>query len=269
MFIRNEVYKRKNIHMEYGGQGQGGISTPTNFPCIFIFTGESGDEFGYADSWTKYGTFKYTGEGQIGHMQFIRGNKAVRDHLKNNKSIFLFQYVKSAYVKYIGEFMCLGYEIIQAIDKNNRERNSIVFELNPIDNIDVGCDFNDLAESNLNQSLEELRKKAMEQAVEGASSEEIKINVRKRSKAIREYAMRRSQGVCELCGERGFVKKNGDMYLEVHHITRLSDNGPDHPVSVAAICANCHARSHYAHNKDEIKNRLLDLIYQKEKELSV
>ena len=34
----DEEYKRKELHDNFGGQRQGGISTPRNHPLIFIFT---------------------------------------------------------------------------------------------------------------------------------------------------------------------------------------------------------------------------------------
>ena len=43
-----------------------------------------------------------------------------------------------------------------------------------------------------------------------------------------------------------FITPDGQLYLEVHHIERLSDGGPDHPRWVVAVCPNCHRRAHYA-----------------------
>ena len=49
-FQRGHVYDRRaEIHSAYGGQEQGGISTPTGTSAIFLFTGESGGQFGYDD----------------------------------------------------------------------------------------------------------------------------------------------------------------------------------------------------------------------------
>ena len=59
-----KLYTRKALIELYGGQLQGGIWTPREFPVIFIFTGESGETYGYKDGWTAEGSFSYTGEGQ-------------------------------------------------------------------------------------------------------------------------------------------------------------------------------------------------------------
>ena len=43
-----------NIHENYGGQRQAGISTPKAYPVIFLFTGESGEQF-KPDGWDHEG----------------------------------------------------------------------------------------------------------------------------------------------------------------------------------------------------------------------
>jgi 5-methylcytosine-specific restriction enzyme A len=75
MFEVGEVYNRRaDIHKPYGGQWQGDISTPSRWPLIFLFTGESGEQYGYEDGWDENGIFLYTGEGQVGKMDFVQGN---------------------------------------------------------------------------------------------------------------------------------------------------------------------------------------------------
>lgn len=65
----------------------------------------------------------------------------------------------------------------------------------------------------------------------------------RRLEIIRTYALSRANGKCEACEiEAPFLKKNGQPYLEVHHIKELSFNGSDSPTNVIAICPNCHAR---------------------------
>lgn len=102
MFTQGQVYQRRKIHELFGGQQQGGISTPANHKVIFIFTAERGEEHGYTDGWKDTKTFFYTGEGQYGDMSFTRGNKAIRDHEENGRDIHLFAQTSSGYVEYIG-----------------------------------------------------------------------------------------------------------------------------------------------------------------------
>ena len=65
MFVRQQVYKRSELHERYGGQPQSGISTPASHPLILLFTSESGERYGYRDRWSKKngGVFLYTGQG--------------------------------------------------------------------------------------------------------------------------------------------------------------------------------------------------------------
>ena len=74
MFEIGQAYKRTDLHKQYSGQRQGGISTPKEHPFIFLFTGQTGGQYGYRDEW-EAGVFHYTGEGQSGDMRFKAGNK--------------------------------------------------------------------------------------------------------------------------------------------------------------------------------------------------
>lgn len=60
--VVGEVYRRTVIHDQFGGQRQGGISTPAGEPVILLFTGSSGPQHSYDDGWVD-GVFCYFGEG--------------------------------------------------------------------------------------------------------------------------------------------------------------------------------------------------------------
>ena len=60
-----QEYKRTELHDHFGGSRQSGISTPADNDLIFIFTGETGEQYGYEDGWQGDGYFHYTGEGQV------------------------------------------------------------------------------------------------------------------------------------------------------------------------------------------------------------
>ena len=82
--IKNEKrVKNKNIIDKYGGQSRSGITTPSKHPVIFLITSDKGEEFGYTDGWTDNGSFEICGEGQVGDMQYVRGNKAILEHRQN------------------------------------------------------------------------------------------------------------------------------------------------------------------------------------------
>jgi 5-methylcytosine-specific restriction enzyme A len=131
-FVKNETYRRRDLHDEFGGQRQGGISTPSRHDIILLFTGESGHQHGYRDGWSKENVFNYTGEGQRGDMQFKFGNKALRDHVDARKELHLFEQAKKGYVRYVGQMECIGFHLVEASDTRGRKRQAIVFELREV-----------------------------------------------------------------------------------------------------------------------------------------
>jgi len=129
VFVSGQAYRRQDLHTQYGGQRQGGISTPARYPFILLFTSETGTRHGYDDHWTADGRFLYTGEGQFGNMELVRGNKAIRDHQDNGKQLLLFENLGGGTVRYVGEFKSEGYQETVASDTEGRLRKAIVFRL--------------------------------------------------------------------------------------------------------------------------------------------
>ena len=125
--------RRLDIHEVFGGQTQGGISTPSGSEFIFLFTGEAGKAHGYEDFVDERGFHLY-GEGQAGDMQFVRGNLAIRDHIKNGKRLLLFQSLgKSRPYRYLGEYALVETETINAPSTaRGTLRKAIVFLLHRI-----------------------------------------------------------------------------------------------------------------------------------------
>jgi hypothetical protein len=56
-FQIGSIYRRKDIHDAFGGQRQGGISTPRDYPAVFLFTQDEGSNYGYRDECRKTVTF--------------------------------------------------------------------------------------------------------------------------------------------------------------------------------------------------------------------
>lgn len=107
--------------------------------------------------------------------------------------------------------------------------------------------------------LRELRKKAEAEASQNPEREHVgtTTNRYRRSSAIREYALKRADGFCELCGEEApFVKPNGDPFLEVHHVDELGAGGADHPSLVGALCPNCHKEVHHGEHGEQLNKSL-------------
>jgi 5-methylcytosine-specific restriction protein A len=127
LFIPDHLYKRTNIHLEYGGNGQSGISPSAKYPYIFIFSGSTGHRYGYKDMWENKDIFSYSGEGQSGDMKYTKGNLALRDHIANGKRVFLFEYEKKGSVRYRGELEFFDADFYSIYDENGKERIGIKF----------------------------------------------------------------------------------------------------------------------------------------------
>lgn len=126
-FIKNNVYKRSVIHLQYGGNPQAGISPSSKYPYIFIFSGKAGHQHGYKDQWENHNIFSYTGEGQIDDMKFIRGNLALRDHMANGKKVLLFVEDIRSFVKFATELTLEDIGFFKGPDRNGKERIAIKF----------------------------------------------------------------------------------------------------------------------------------------------
>lgn len=62
---------------------------------------------------------------------------------------------------------------------------------------------------------------------------------------VSEYAKRRADGTCQLCNLAApFRDRNGEPFLEIHHIIPLEEGGTDTIENVAALCPNCHRKMH-------------------------
>lgn len=226
---------------------QGGISTPSGHPAIFLFTGGAGEAYGYSDGPADDGTFHFFGEGQRGDMQFTRGNRSIRDHAIDGKSLFLFQTRgKGKRVRYQGEYGLDDWEYRRAPDHEGVERQAIVFKLVPIDAGSADIADAPISAENSLQELREAAYAAVGIGPRGGNTANRPRTYYERSKAVRDYVLARANGICECCTTAApFSRGNGSPYLEPHHIRRVSDGGPDHPAFVAAVCPNCHCEIHH------------------------
>jgi 5-methylcytosine-specific restriction protein A len=132
MFELNRIYHRKReLHDIYGGNRQGGIASCGNHPYIFLFSAPTGEEFGYKDGWVSSNEYVYTGEGQYGDMSFVRGNRAIKDHLITGKQLHMFEQYKKGEYKYLGRFEYHSFEYQRGKDARGHDRQIIRFHLVP------------------------------------------------------------------------------------------------------------------------------------------
>jgi hypothetical protein len=132
-----DTVRRRAIHDAYGGQRQGGISTPVSIPDIIVITSQqSGSRHGYDafEGLQEDGSFAYTGEGQYGRQEFVRGNAAIRDSARDGRPLRLFT-KHGVTVTYVGEFTTgdPAYRLETIPDSNGDPREGIIFNLVPVE----------------------------------------------------------------------------------------------------------------------------------------
>ena len=270
-FVLGKVYRRSSeLHEPFGGSRQSGISESARSLVVFLFTGDSGERYGYNDRFDEDGTFFFTGEGQRGDMLFKRGNLAIRDHSSRGKALHLFRTIgKGKGQKYLGEFVYQDHEWIDALDVDKKMRKAIVFRLVRVALLEQD-ELMGIGEAPINLTLDEARRRAIAAAKIDASTDSRQGHrtIYERSRVVRDYVLRRAAGICELCeGPAPFRRAGGSAYLEPHHTTRVSDGGPDHPQFVAALCPACHREVHhgeYARTKNKELIERLQKIEPKE-----
>jgi hypothetical protein len=87
------------------------------------------------------------------------------------------------------------------------------------------------------------------------------ITVYDRDPKVKAFVLKRANGICESCKKKGpFQDKDGNWFLQVHHVIQLADHGSDTFFNAVAVCPNCHGELHYGiHAKEkaeDLKNYL-------------
>lgn len=264
-FISGRLYNRRaDIHAPFGGQQQGGIASPAKHNVVFAFTGKSGAKHGYSDSYQSDGSFHYYGEGQQGDMRIQRGNLAIASHAGLSRDLLLFETTnKGGPVRYIGQFVCAGWFSEQQPDTNGDLRQAIVFKLVPLAAFQAAIE-----DSVPEGAADDAAFNALRMRAYAAASMPVKVTKEAavtsafvRSRIVRDYALARANGACECCGKAApFTTVLGQPFLEVHHIRRLTDGGPDSPNDVAAICPNCHREAHHGAGAERLNASLLETV---------
>jgi DNA-binding CsgD family transcriptional regulator len=99
-----------------------------------VVTGAAGENYGYDDFWDEHGVFHYYGAGQVGDMQWLRGNRAIRDHVEDGEQLHVFEQVRPSGLRYVGQFACWGYYELDGVpDAHQSPRQAIIFLLAPLE----------------------------------------------------------------------------------------------------------------------------------------
>ncbi|WP_244099902.1 HNH endonuclease [Burkholderia anthina] len=83
----------------------------------------------------------------------------------------------------------------------------------------------------------------------------------RRDPLVKAWVLAQAKGACECCDEPApFKGADGLPYLEVHHVRKLAERGPDLVSNAVAICPNCHRELHYGENARQLVERLYERL---------
>lgn len=200
--------RQKQIHGVFGGQHQGGISTPKEHPLVIAFTGEAGVSHGYHDFWDDDEVFHYFGEGQVGDMKYVAGNRAIGEHAKDGKTLVVFQMMgKGRPYRYLGRFMCQSSYVQPGMpDREGKLRSAIVFRMRSLEgSLGVAASAKDQAE--IDAAIDDV----------GATSTKRETEVRTKQRLFRERLIGVEKG-CRLTGIEDL------RFLRASHIKPWADS---------------------------------------------
>lgn len=81
-----------------------------------------------------------------------------------------------------------------------------------------------------------------------------------RDARVKAWILKMAKGICECCNQEApFNGPDGRPYLEVHHVRKLAEKGPDSTENAVAVCPNCHRELHYGQNS----KGLVEALYEK------
>ncbi|MCX2895479.1 HNH endonuclease signature motif containing protein [Stenotrophomonas lactitubi] len=200
--------RKEQIHAVFGGQQQGGISTPKEHPLVIAFTGEAGVSHGYHDFWDDDEVFHYFGEGQVGDMKYVAGNRAIGEHVKDGKTLVVFQMMgKGRPYRYLGRFMCLSsYVQPDTPDREGQPRSAIVFRLRSLE-ASLGLAASEKDQAEIDAAFDDV----------GATSARRETEVRTKQRLFRERLIGVEKG-CRLTGIEDL------RFLRASHIKPWADS---------------------------------------------
>ncbi|WP_254768040.1 HNH endonuclease [Salinilacihabitans rarus] len=268
-FVVGERYLRKELHNQFKGQRQYGISTPSSESFIFIFTDPDSEEHGYSDRFLDNGLFVYSGEGRLGDMTLDGGNERILKHKENGDSLLVFEKVGEQngadVVTYDGEYEYVDHYWERAPDDNDEMRDAVRFKLEPQGGLETSLDESEVGTLSDDELFKRAKQSAPGKSVTTTTSTRTPYT---RSDLVRDFALRMADGICQACSEEApFVSQKGEPYLEVHHLYRVSDGGVDDPENVIAICPNCHREVHHGRNGDDLNERLIETAEKRNERL--
>lgn len=271
-FVQGETYTNNFISMIFLCSYQGGMRKSKKKNALVLFAVHNNPL--YSDEWKQDGTLHYTGMGTTGNQSLTyMQNKTLLESQTNGVELYLFEsYADNEYI-FTGKVELAAAPYISnklEPDSTGRLRKVAKFPLRianggsivPID-IDVILANSKKKEKKASQMTDdELANKAKKAGNEESTERPVTTIHRDRNELVSEHTKRRANGFCDLCGNPApFNSKNGNPYLEEHHVLTLAEGGPDTIYNTVALCPNCHRKMHVVHAKADVR-RLQSKIKQ-------
>jgi len=214
----------------------------------------------YDDIW--YGNeLHYTGMGKSGNQTLSSQNRTLAESDTNGIDVHLFEVLKPTQYIYHGVVkLCSSpYQETQN-DDDGIPRKVWMFPLTIVNqNTAVRAESLTNYVTAKEKKAKELpstilEKRAKEHSSNRVANRYVNLKVYVRDPYVSEYAKRRANGVCQLCGKPAPFRDNDEKpFLETHHIIWLADGGADSLENTVALCPNCHRKMHIVNDSADVK----------------
>jgi len=215
----------------------------------------------YEDEW-KLDTMNYTGMGSKGDqsLEFAQ-NKTLVESNENGVNVHFFEVFTDKVYTYQGQVVLSDKPFQeQQDDEDGNLRGVWIFPLKRKDGstpliprVSLDKTLERKVRKSSTLSLDELKSRASKSTAKPGSRISTTTTYQRDPNVVN-YTLKRANGICELCEQPApFKKKNGDPYLEVHHVVQLANDGDDTIENAVALCPNCHRKMHSLGLKSDIE----------------
>ena len=213
----------------------------------------------YDDKW--YGdVLHYTEKRKRGDQTLEFQNKTLAQSDINGITVHLFEALRPKQYIYHGVVKLAEspYQEDQP-DEDGKIRKVWMFPIKPLHLISISGTSYQCYEKEQRKKAEKMSVEALKQRIQGmhtkqTAQRQVTSTVFVRDPCVAEYAKRRAEGICQLCKQPApFLGKDGQPYLENHHITWLSRGGTDTIDNTVALCPNCHKKMHVIDDPQDVQ----------------
>ncbi len=263
---QGDILRNDDICRIFKCSPQGGMRRSRRKNCLVIVSDHTKSI--YEDRWEN-DVFHYTGMGLTGDQSLsFAQNRTLNESQTNGVDVFLFEVFDPGRYVYQGRVMLATKPYVEKQpDVKQYIRKVWIFPLKLIDHTTSSIITEDVFHRKLTIRERQAKKSSDESLWKKVQSAPRTCGVRHviskqydRNQDVVEFVKRRANGFCQLCKNAApFSKKDGEPFLESHHIQWLSQGGDDAIDNTVALCPNCHRKMH-ALNSEKDKILLRELV---------